>query len=184
MILFAGFLAENKRKASTIRSYMSAIKAVLMDDGVEIHEDKFLLGAITKGCSIKNDKVITRLPIHRRILQLLLQKLDDIFDTQPFLRHLYKALFSTAYFGLFRVGELTKGDHPVKACDVHVGVNKKKMMLILRTSKTHWTSNKPQIIKICSHDKKSKKSETSASIVCREVNRQSFCPFQLLRKLH
>ena len=47
------------------------------------------------------------------------------------------ALFATAYYGLFRVGEITDSQHAVKACDVHIGVNKRKLLFILRTSKTH-----------------------------------------------
>ena len=61
---------------------------------------------------------------------------------------LYRAIFLTAYYGLFRIGELTDSAHAVKAEDVHVGVNKDKPMFVLHTSKTHNRGSKPQIIKI------------------------------------
>ena len=63
---------------------------------------------------------------------------------------MYRTLFVTAYFGLFRVRELTSGMHPVWGKDVHIADNKQKAMFILHTSKTHWRNNQPQIIKISS----------------------------------
>ena len=67
---------------------------------------------------------------------------------QIYLKILYKTLFSTAYYGLFRVGELTSGSHPVLVGDVHVSENKNKFLFLLRTSKTHWKDVKPQRVKI------------------------------------
>ena len=148
ILLFAGYLAEKNKKSNTIKSYVSAIKAVLRDDGIEIEEDRFLLSAITKGVSYHNDCIHTRLPIQKGVLCILVKQLSDMFETQPYLESMYKALFVTAYFGLFRVGELTKGDHPVCAKDVHIADNKRKLMFILHTSKTHSHNHNPQIIKI------------------------------------
>ena len=179
MILFAGYLAEHNRKSATIKSYMSAIKSVLRDDGVIISEDKFLLASITKACSFKNDRIATRLPIQKGVLKLLLDSLNSIFMAQPYLLAMYQALFATAYFGLFRVGELTSGDHPVRAKDVHIADNKNKMMFVLHTSKTHWTNDNPQIVKI-----------SSTTIDIKENNKYGeklkstgvYCPYDLLRK--
>ena len=42
----------------------------------------------------------------------------------------------------------TGSDHAVRATDLHIAVNKKKMMLVLHTSKTHGLGDKPQKIKI------------------------------------
>ena len=94
---------------------------------------------------------------------------------QPFLGTLYCTLFSTAYYGLFKVGQLTAGNHPVLAKDVHVGYNKKKMLFVLHTSKTHNRSALPQLIKISSTMKKDRESNT---VMQREPNN---CPFELLR---
>ena len=67
------------------------------------------------------------------MLRIILRKVDLIFmeKGQPYLATMYKALISTAYFGLFCVGELTTGTHPVKVIDVHIGRNKKKFLFIL-----------------------------------------------------
>ena len=50
LILFVGYLVESNKKSSTIRSYISAIKAVLREDNVIINEDKYLLSSLTKAC--------------------------------------------------------------------------------------------------------------------------------------
>ena len=47
IILFVGYLIINNKKSNTIRSYVSAIKSILIDEGHEITEDKVLLAALT-----------------------------------------------------------------------------------------------------------------------------------------
>ena len=85
LVLFAGFLAGQNKKATTIKSYVSAIKAVLLNIDVEINEDRFLLNSITRACSYRNDVARTKLPIHKGLLKLLLQELGRMFDAQLYL---------------------------------------------------------------------------------------------------
>ena len=96
-------------------------------------------------------------------------------------------MFSTAYFGLLRVGEITLSEHIIKAVDVHIGTNKKKMMFILHSSKTHSKGVKPQTIKISeleghmSHMKSvTSKSKMPRVISQQQVDHLSFCSFMLL----
>ena len=88
-------------------------------------------------------------------------------NQQPYLATLYKSVLSTMYFGLFRIGEVTESDHVIKAKDVHIGKNKKKLMFILHSSKTHTPGVKPQIIKI-----------TSSQNI---KQNNTYCPFKLLQ---
>ena len=148
LVLFVGYLVELKRQSSTIKSYISAIKAVLREDGIELCENRFLINTLTKTCKIRNDKVCTRLPIQKGLLKVIIKYIGIMHYDQPCLEALYKALFTSAYFGLCRVGELTTGSHPILATDIHVGGNKNKFKLILRSSKTHTRGDKPQIIKV------------------------------------
>ena len=178
LVLFVGFLIEDGKKSSTIKSYISAIKSVLKKDGVEISENKYLLGSLTKACKYVNDQVYVRLPIQKGLLNLILKEIEQLFEerNQVYLKNLYLALFSTAYYGLFRIGEVAEGTHTIKARDVHVGDNKQKMLFILRTSKTHWSDSKPQTVKIVS---------TKLPYQCFRVkgsgHLNQFCPFTLLR---
>ena len=80
--------------------------------------------------------------------------MNKLFANQPYLLALYKAMYVTAYYGLFRVGELTLSEHVVKAVDVHQGKNKDKLLFVLHTSKTHTRESKPQTITISGEKKK------------------------------
>ena len=182
LVLFVAYLIENKKKSTTIKSYVSAIKAVLKDDDVFINENRFILNSLIRACRLNNDKVKTRLPIKKNLLELIVFQLETMFDKQPYLMILYQSLFVTAFYGLLRVGELTSSQHVVKAKDVHIGRNKEKLMFVLHTSKTHWAGEKPQVIKINSLKYNSvglKKQITSSEKDKQDVK---CCPFKLLRK--
>ena len=153
MSLFVGYLIDNKKQSSMVRSYVCAIKSVLRDHGIQVKEDQYLIASLIKACRIINDKVHARLPIKKGMLGVLLKSLNKLFSCQPFLRKLYRCLFSTAYFGLFWIGELTTGEHPVLAKDVQIAFNKRKILFILRSSKTHGKNSCPQLIKIVSTKK-------------------------------
>ena len=117
--------------------------------GVRIHPDSVLLTSLTRACRLCNDHVTVRLPVRIGLLTVMLKALQDVFvGEQLYLISLYRALFITAYYGLFRIGELTESPHIVKAVDVQIGVNKDKLMFILHTSKMHGLESKLQIIKI------------------------------------
>ena len=96
----------------------------------------------------------------------MLFETNRILADQPFLQLLYKTIFATMYYGLLRVGEATSSEHVIKAENVHIAQNKRKILLVLFTSKTHGRGNKPQEVKITAIDSKLK---------------LHFCPFQLLR---
>ena len=177
--LYAGYLIASKKKSSTVKSYISAVKAILCNDGRKINEDKILLSAITMACHLKNDEQSNKLPIRKGVINMLLTKLGSHFRSpQPYLIVMYRALIITIYFGLFRIGEVTSSPHVVKACNVHIRTNKNKVMFVLHMSKTHDRSSKPQIIKITEvHQAQIKKS------VSRKIAESSrFCPFQLLKQ--
>ena len=172
IVLYIGYLIQENKQSQTIKSYISALKRVLREDGISLNEDRFLLSALTKACKLKNDRVRFRLPIQKGMVKVLLKAVKKIFlieNNQPYLQKLYAALFSTAYFGLFRVGELTSGTHPVLAKDVHIGRNKKKLLFILRSSKTHGLYSMPQSVKITSRKRQN----------CFQEN---YCPFEILRE--
>ena len=152
LILFVGYLIQKKLKANTINSYISAIKAVLKQDGISINEDQYMLNSLTQACRYVNHQVHNRLPIQKGLCAYLLQFTDAHFNdlNQPYLAILYKSLFAAAYYGMLRVGELTSGTHPIRVADVYLADNKKKILFILRTSKTHWLDSKPQQVTLTS----------------------------------
>ena len=152
LILFVGYLINDKKQSSTIKSYISAIRSVLSEDGVTLNENKFLLTSLTKACRLKNDRVKTRFPIQKGVLKILLKTTNNYYrgKGQSYLAKLYRALFVSAYFGLLRVGELTAGPHAIMVKNVHIGENKNKVLFILESSKTHGRNRRPQMVKMSS----------------------------------
>ena len=74
------------------------------------------------------------------------------------------------------MGELTESPHVLKAKDVHIGRNKKKMMFVLHTSKTHGMDRKPQVININSSEYDLNGQRKIGTIV-----KAQFCPFSILK---
>ena len=62
----------------------------------------------------------------------------------------YKAITMTAHYGMFRIGELTSGSHPILAINVFITRDRKKIQIILESSKTHSKANQPQMVAITS----------------------------------
>ena len=144
MVLYVGYLIHNCKQSSTVKWYLSAICAVLKMEGIKINEDQFLLSFLTRACKVENDRVRHRFPIRKGVLMVLLHKLNFIFQSQPYLLATYQALFSTTYFGLLHVGELTSGSHPIFARDVHIAHNKDKILFVLQSSKHMTNRNTPR----------------------------------------
>ena len=166
-MLFGTYLVDQGTQSQTIKSYFSTIKHILKMDGYQWSEDKALLNTITKSCKLINDTVKIRLPIQINLLELILFEVNRKFSVQPYLRSLYRAIFSIAYYGLMRIGEIASGGtHPVKARGVHLGNNKNKILLLLRSSKTHGKESRPQKIKI---------------VQILDIKR-FYCPFKILRQ--
>ena len=105
------------------------------------------------------------------MLETILFELARVFSTQPYLKCMYQAMFAIAYYGLFRIGELARGDHTVQARNVFIATNKQKILLILYTSKTHGVYAKSQRIKI---------SAVANSNQSNNTYFRHFCPFKLM----
>ena len=144
--LFVGYLVNNRNKSTMIRSYVSAIKSVLADVDVKITEDSYLLVSLTRACKLINNKIHIRLPIYRDMLHIIVTDVQHhmAMKGQIYLSILCHAIFSASYYGLLRVSEVAAKTHPILVHDAHIATNKKKILFILRTSKTHSKSSRPQ----------------------------------------
>ena len=166
LVYYVAYCVHCGMQSSTIKSYISAIKHVLRVDGYEWQDDSTLLPVLIRSCRLKNDQFKTRLPIGKGLLDTLLFQIERYYDDkQPFLEITYKTIFLLAYYGMMRVGELVTGDHPVLAKDIHVANSKRKLLILLHTSKTHGRGNRPQKIKISENRNK-------------HGRLRNFCPFE------
>ena len=85
---------------------------------------------------------------------------------QFYLETMYSAFLFLLYYGLFRVGELASGRHPVQARDIHQSTNKNKLLFILRSSKTHKKNSRPQRVEI----------EGEVNLQC-AITENYYCPY-------
>ena len=177
VVLFCTYLIEQGTQSSTIKLYVSAIKKMLTLAHYQWNNNQSMLESLIKACRLKNDRLKCRLPIHKSLFELLLFELGRILHSQIYLCALYRATFSLAYYGLMRVGELAKGIHSIKACDIHLGKNKDKILIILYTSKTHSRAIYPQKIKISSFQQVSCWNRNG-----KVKNSPIFCPFKAIRQ--
>ena len=156
-----------------IRSYVSAIKSTLQDDNYQWDDSYVLISTLTRACKKINDTVKTCFPISCKLLELILFEIDRQYGgSQPYLSIMYKTVLLIGYYGLFRVGELAIGgqgdQHTIKAANVHIAVNKDKLLIILYSSKTHDKESRPQKVKITAVN----------SMKCVQ---KFYCPFKLIR---
>ena len=175
--LFGAYLVDGGVQSSTLKSYFSAIKHVLKQDGYHWNDQKVLLSSLVSSCKLVNDRVKIRLPIKKGLLEMLLFELQRFYgeeQQQVYLECMYQAIFCLAYYGMLRVGEMTLSPHTVKAGDIHVGHNKDKIQIVLYTSKTHGKESGPQKIKISALPGLSEKGYYT-----RSETKKSFVPSQL-----
>ena len=119
-------------QSSTLKSYISAIKFTLKNDCYKWKDDEVWLSSLTRSCRTINDRMITRLPIQFKLLELILFEIQrTLGGSQPYLEKLYLAMFALSYYGLLRIGEVTESDHNILAINVHVATNKKKIVLLM-----------------------------------------------------
>ena len=166
-------MVDNGVQSSTLKSYFSAIKHILKLDGYLWNDNKVLLSALVRSCKLENDMVKTRLPIRKGLLEMLLFEINRKWyhgtRPQPYLAILYQAIFCLAYYGMLRVGELSLGSHTIKACNIHIGSNKDKILIVLYSSKTHGKESRPQKVKITA----------IPTTIC---NKKLICPFKAITK--
>ena len=94
--LFIGFLIDHGCQSTTVKYYVSAIKKMLVMDGYQWNDNLVLVRSLSKACKIVNDTVRTRLPIHWRLLEMILFEVQHYFisKNQMYLEILYKTIFA------------------------------------------------------------------------------------------
>ena len=128
--MFCTYLIEKGHKSATVKSYVSGIKKFLKEDNFPWDDVKLILTSLMQACKLHNDVVCCRRPITKGLLELLLFEVDRVLNS-TFLCTMYKAMICLRYYGMMREGELTESPHTAKACNVHIGRNKDKILILL-----------------------------------------------------
>ena len=77
VLLFVEHMIDMGTQSATVKSYKSAIKKILCDDGYQWDDTKVLMGSLTRACKLENDEVKTRLPISGKLLEAMLFELEQ-----------------------------------------------------------------------------------------------------------
>lgn len=150
MVMYAAHLGNIGEFSQTVSSYMSAIRYKLRKDGVHIPDRNFEIASIIRTCKLKNDQVHYRCGISKNMTKELVRAVKELFldQGQEYLYYLYRAVFLTAYYGMFRIGEIGESPHALKSADVKKSLNKEKFLMVLRSSKTHGKGDHPHTVSI------------------------------------
>ena len=140
LALYCAHLINKGTQSSTVRSYITAMKGILIDDNYKWNDDLVVLQTLVKVCRTVNDRVKPRFPIHCKLLELILFEVEREFHDQIYLKTLYKTILAWGYYGMFHIGEMTKSNsehrqHTILAKNVYMAVNKNKILVVLYTSK-------------------------------------------------
>ena len=99
--LFVAYLANTGKKSTTIKSYASAIKAILYQGGVVISEDRSTINSVTRACRLHTDKYKIRLPITKSLLRRIWMKLRMPSN------HVITWLLYMVHFSLLRTSDFS-----------------------------------------------------------------------------
>ena len=69
--LFIGHVVQNGMKSASVKSYISAIKKMLVNEGYKWNDKLILLSSLMRACSIQNDVLKLRLLISCSLLELI-----------------------------------------------------------------------------------------------------------------
>lgn len=153
MVLLCNFVASLYQKGyspSSIAGHMSAISYVHKLLDIPDPTQSFLIRKLLKGAQNLSKAPDTRMPITKQLLHQILSSLNHTAGT-AIERHLLQSLFSLAFHGFFRLGELipktaANVDRVLQVQNVSV-LPHSKADLTLKFFKNN-TSNKPFTISI------------------------------------
>lgn len=97
-------------KGSTIQTHVAGLSFLHKMLGFRDLGKQFMLKQLLRGSKKLMDFPDQRLPITLKILQGIISKLH-VIPLSRYNRSMYQSMFLTSFFGLFRVGELTKTIH-------------------------------------------------------------------------
>ena len=165
--MFVSFLCAKGLAPATITSYLSAISYVHKIKGVFDPTKAFLIEKLMVAVGRRSQADI-RLPISRPLLYELIRALAYT-NSSAYQRSLYSAMFAIAFYGFFRVGELTCKTRNVSSTVLQLN------QLTLTKLDHHVTAVKIVISKF-----KHNTSNRPFTVLIEHEPSEPFCPIRLL----
>ena len=132
LLEFISFLSLSGFAASTVQLYLTAVRHHLKLQGRNSFKDSFVIKMVVKGVSSRYSVPDIRLPINIGLLHDMWNILP-IVVRNPYMVKLYRSMFTLAYHGLLRPGEVTYTPHAIKV--EHVYFVYENVHLYLHSSK-------------------------------------------------
>ncbi|XP_056006915.1 uncharacterized protein LOC130050703 [Ostrea edulis] len=139
LVNFVSYLSYKQFSPNTIKSYISGLYFCKLHN-VHDSTQSFLLRKVLVGLTRKNPRADDRKPLTLDILSSILRLLPTICKS-PYESALFSVIFTTAFFGYFRMGELVQNSvhdpgHAIQARDVIYLEHNNTVPIFLRHSKT------------------------------------------------
>lgn len=140
IIDFIAYISSKGCAPSTAKSYISAVAFQCKMLGVSDPTQCFVIRKMLLGMSRLDRRVDSRLPVTPDLLSKLLKSLPNVCKS-VYETSLFSAIFSLAYFGFFRIGELVVSSpglhgHVINVRNVLLKENESVLQLSLPHSKT------------------------------------------------
>ena len=133
LLEFISFLSLSGFAASTVQLYLTGVRHHLKLQGRNSFKDSFVIKMVVKGVSSRYSVPDIRLPINITLLHDMWNILPIVLRN-PYMVKLYRSMFTLAYHGLLRPGEVTYTPHAIKV--QHVYFVYENVHLYLHSSKT------------------------------------------------
>lgn len=136
---------------ATVSTYMSSISYIHKLRALDDPTESFLIKKILEGFRRLKSSKDMRAPITRELLIRLIDSLPAVCYSE-YESSLFKSLFTLAYFGLFRIGELVYTDHRQAGYALQLAditLSDQKLTICVRLCKTNKTG-KPIFVHISS----------------------------------
>ena len=142
LLTYLSYLSLKGLAPSTITTYISAVGYVHKMNSLPDPTNSFVIQKVLAAINRSQKTCDSRLPITQFLLNRLLDA-TELVVTDLYQRHLTKAMFALAFYGLFRIGEITiqtSGIVPLSLKQVQVSNDK---VIISITDFKHNKTNKP-----------------------------------------
>ena len=118
LLEFISFLSLSGFAASTVQLYLTGVRHHLKLQGRNSFKDSFVIKMVVKGVSSRYLVPDIRLPINIALLHDMWNVLSIVVKN-PYMVKLYRSMFTLAYHGLLRPGEVTYTPHAIKVQHVY-----------------------------------------------------------------
>ena len=166
--LFISYLSAKRLAHATICSYISALTYVHKLRGLADPTKSFLISNLLTAQRRANPQLDVRLPITRSVLHSLVRSLE-FTSSSAYQRLLYSAMFLSALYGFFRVGQLASKSARAEAPVVHFD----QLTFLLE-------AGTPVVAKITIRQYKHNQSQRPFDVLIKRATSQPFCPVHVL----